>query len=94
MKVHPAMFMKTKERGKIRVPNVRKDAWTSSPKPVACRMGHDSNFWLLTSGFRFKNEGASGDVDENKGTRKNSRAQCQEGCLDLKSEACGAQVGS
>jgi len=66
MKVHPAMFMKTKERGKIRVPNVRKDAWTSSPKPVACRMGHDSNFWLLTSGFRFKNEGASGDVDETK----------------------------
>jgi hypothetical protein len=48
----------------------------------------------MTSGFCFKNEGASGDVHENKGTGKNSRAQCQEGCLDLKSEACGVQDGS
>ena len=27
MKVPPAMFMKTMKRGKVRVPNVRKDTW-------------------------------------------------------------------
>ena len=60
-------------------------------KPPACRRGHDSNFWLLTSSFCFKNEGASGDVHENKGTGKNASAKCQERCLEargLKPAAC------
>jgi hypothetical protein len=42
MKVHPAMFMKTKERGKARVPNVRKDAW--APKSEACGVQERSKF--------------------------------------------------
>jgi hypothetical protein len=42
MKVHPAMFMKTKERRKVRVPNVRKGAW--APKSEACGVQEGSQF--------------------------------------------------
>jgi hypothetical protein len=66
MKVHPAMFMKTKERGKVRTKCQESRLGFRSPKPVAYRRGQNSNFWLLTSGFCFKNEGASGDLYENK----------------------------
>jgi len=45
MKVHPAMLMKTKERGKVLVPNVRKDA--SRPEVQSLRRA--GRVMILTS---------------------------------------------
>ena len=45
MKVHPAMLMKTKERGKVRVPNVRKDAW----RPEVRSLRRAGGVMILTS---------------------------------------------
>ena len=58
MKVHPEMLMKTKDR-------------VRSPKSKGfCGWYADSDSWLLTpDSCSSRNEGASGDVDENKGTR-------------------------
>ena len=46
MKVHPEMFMKTKERGKVRVPNVRKDA----RRPEVRSLWRAGEVKFLTSG--------------------------------------------
>jgi len=94
MKVHPAMLMKTKERGKIRVPNVRKDAWTSSPKPVVRRWGHDSNFWLLTPSFCFKMKVYPAMFMKTKERGKARAPNVRNGAWAPKSEACGVQGGS
>jgi hypothetical protein len=73
MKVHPEMFMKTKERGKVSVPCVQEDAWgleVRSPRQAGGVIILTSGSCLLTSVS--KNEGASGDVHENKGTGEKS----------------------
>jgi hypothetical protein len=68
MKVHPAIFMKTKERGKMGIPNFRKDAWGAEGRSLrrAGGMIRTSSFCLLTPEFCSQNEGASGDLYENK----------------------------
>jgi hypothetical protein len=78
MKVHPEMLMKTKERGKFACGLPGKMPGASKSEACDGQERDDSDFWLLTPHFCFKNEGASGDIDENKGTGKSTRGECRE----------------
>ena len=95
MKVHPGIFMKTKERVKAHAPNAWKAAWGHRrPDPEACRRGRGPDSWLQTPVFCFKNEGASGDIHENKGTGKIARAKCPKRRLGAQTpRPCGINEG-
>ncbi len=69
------MFMKTKEREKVLPQNAWKIlGWLRRPDPATPGCGLHPDSWLLNAPLA----GISREVDENKGTRKNKRAQYQD----------------
>src|ERR1039457_2908422 len=93
MKVHPAICMKTKDREKYACRGSGKAAGGRARKPAECRRGHDSNFWLLTHGSCSQNEGASGDMYENKRSGKVRLQGIRKSGRRSRSEAFRVQEG-